>query len=363
MNPQKIRRQDLDVTARPDPPCVPEGGVVRSDISTPVGELTDRYLAALADGNFQQATDQAVEIESSLPPVGDLLSSLVDAARENRVPKVRVLRQQLRERYEDRRVVETAQRERASVWTGFSPSAATDTDRATVETFLERARQVGLRRFELFTAATPLQSLTIEQEQRRRLRTLAAQLAQREELLATAASDAMEVVNGTNLPAAVSVLRAEQTNEQVLAGKSGSVNVVVGNVGDGTASDVELDVTASELSATPETVEVGALDRMTKLESSVEVTASEPGTYSLTLDVTSANAGRSTATVTVTVSDVPLSIAAAYDEDGTNELETEEIQQAVADFDQGGPVPGLERTLNAEELRQLLVAWAYDQPI
>lgn len=344
-------------------PNVPEEGVLESR-DTRIGGQIDGYLSALGAGNFQNATETAVAIDSALPPTGDLLSELVSAVGQNYTPKVRLLRRQLRQGYDERAVAETARTERAGIWAEYGPVDPSDKALSQVGLFAERAKMISAQRLNLFLTATPLRSLQINQERRKRLRNVAAQLAQREQLLADAASDAMAVLTGTDLPAAISVLRAEQAGSEFPVEGTGRIELVVGNVGDGTASNVGMTVTADAASVTPQAVDVGELDGMTKVEIPLDVSVTEAGTYTVRVELTSGNAGVDSATASVEASETALSVGSAYDRNGSGHLNTREIQQAVADFEADEPVPGTEsQTLNAEALRGLLVAWAYDQPI
>lgn len=352
------RRLDADPTALASP-AVPSEGVVDAE-STAVGRTVRRYVDGLTAGDVEVATEAAVAVAQLDAPVGEVLTGLADAIERDRVLDARALRWQLRDRYRRRRPMERARLDQARLARRFDLASHPALGRLREEHGrLETARSAVLT-----DALTVFGGPSLSRERRRELRNDAARLAARESTYHDLGERAATTLEGADLPAAVSLLAARPVDERVVVGEESAIELAIGNVGDGTAAGVTATV-EGDLGVDDPTVEVGDLARTTVATATVPLDAAVVGgTYEFTVEVTSEQAGEDRAAFDVVASETPLSIAAAYDEDGDGRLDTREVQQAIADHNREESVPGFDdRPLTAEELRRLLVLWARDQPV
>lgn len=353
------RSLDRDPTAVP-PPAVPEAGVAGASERPAIQRAVRRYVRGLAEEDLPTATDAAVTLEDLSAPVGEVLTGLADAVESDRVLEARALRWRLRERYRRRRPFERARFERTLLARRFDLA-----DHPSMDRFRAADARIGPERSAFLTDALALfGGVSLSRERRRDLRNAAAQLAASEVTYHDLGASAMAAVEGADLPAAVSILAARPADDRVRVGEETALELVIGNVGDGESTGVTASV-EGDLGIDDPTVEFGSLGGPGFDTATVRVDAATlADTYEFTVDLGSDQAGGDDTVVELTATDAPLSVAAAYDEDGSGRLTTTEVQRAVADYNRDDPVPGFdEGPPTAEELRRLLVLWAHDQPV
>lgn len=324
----------------------------------------DRFVSALNQGDLPRATEAAVHIEESEAAPATLLQEYAIAVEQDDLPLVRTLADAISRRYDAREPAETAAVRRSA-----SARAATITDSDALETLvnhLQTGRVAYARRSSFLATAAVYPELDDRSSARRQeVVETTTTLADTEQAFATAAEAAAPVVADIDLPAEVTTLATQPESVTVLTGRTDTVSVTVGNIGDSAARDVALSVTTPDgLSVSPATQTLGDLDGGEQVAIDLAVTGKTSGDRTVAVTVTAGDTDAARTEVDVTVTETASSAVAVLDANDNGQLETDEVQRAIQLWLDDEPVPNTGGAkLTVEQLRQLIVYWATDQPI
>ncbi len=330
-----------------------------------VGPLFEAFDDALAERDLDRAREYALRIENAEPPHESLLGEIETALEAGQDDRARTLLHTASRRFAE----EEAAEERAFQRTLLAQATGEELTGADRRELTRHARQLAAasatRSSFLGTAGAFLRG----DEQPEADRAEVIRTVQRERVREATATEATQegiaVTEELTLPASLTVLSVRSPAPEFVIGQTKPLHVTVGNVGDEPAEDVALELSATDgLDIESETVDIGTLDGDVDERVEIGVTSDEPGEYSVSVSAASQTAGTDGGEFGFAVYEEAPTVAFALDESDTGIIDTEEIQQALWYYEHGEPVPNTnEHQLTTEDVRELIVMWANDQPV
>lgn len=305
-----------------------------------ISELHDELTTAVRDGDVGRAAKLQSKLGERSPPVGDLVDQFETAVEAGEVEKAKTLTRKISDRLEEKRVeqVETLQRSiHARDQPDISREKALD-----LQKYIKSMTGASINRAGFLTMASSLLSeLEQSDSSEGSAGTDAASSLRQSEQDVDRKKETADSASGTvTLPASVEFVNISSPDPTLSPGQSTTVGVQVTNVGDETARGIEVTVqTRAGLTLNGTTKSIDTLPGGQTATVEFEISARETGTYQVSFDAESGNAGTATRDVAIEVqtdtADLVTKLA------GENrQIEFQEVLEAISLYNQDQAVPG-----------------------
>lgn len=256
--------------------------------------------------SFQSAVERG-DVEAGLASlqqlqeasVESLLDQIQTALEEGRPDDAYTLMQELTDEYETRQ-----QKEAEVVAKAETARDSDEVPLSKVRRYSEYVGQIGemsLQRSELLMRVQLV--LEAEQEESSDVISTIEDIKNAEQTISSETESIEQEVNDEPLPPSISVLGVTMDQQAGDVGQPLTLTARIENIGEETATGVSLSVTTPEEISVETAPELGSIEPREVATEMIEVVADEPGNYSVSLDVTSDNAGRSAGTTGIMVTE------------------------------------------------------------
>lgn len=334
-------------------------------MQTKLPSLCDEFQTALLNQDLGEAAKTALAIHTKEPAPSALLADLEQTIHNDEFVTGQTILHALGRRYQsvtidERIAVSRAISAKNTLYPKLEPALW-------LNEFVAQHSKVALYRLRLFAVATVYLRVPEFRTPQYRRSTLAAikNLQQEEQQIHNLLKEATSAISSVSLPPQIALLRTTPAVPYLRPGEQTLIEVLIGNIGDKTATGVRIDLTVpDELSASLASQHTSEIDAQTNQNWKISVTGSQVGTYELEVALTSDNGGEEISKITIEVTENPKTLLAAIDRDDSGFIETDEVQRAIKYWltdtqlpELGGKIP------NREELRRLILLWANHQHI
>jgi uncharacterized repeat protein (TIGR01451 family) len=325
---------------------------------TSIPELHATAVEAVEAGDVRRALELQAVIAEADPTVEQLLDQFETAVEERAVSRARTLTQKLADQLADRRTRQTETLQR--VTHARNQPDISEEEARQIQEYVRSLTATSLRRGTFLTTAASLLD-RLESRSESEVSTgldTASQLRSSEETTAETETTVSETTADRTLPANVQLLSVSTPDLGLSVGQTAPVRLTVSNVGDETATGVAVTAAVdSGMSLDSATRQIGSLSGRETATVSFEVTASEPGSHTVSFDLSSASAGSGHREYTVRVRPSPTGpVESIAGENRT--VEFREVLVAISLYNQDDPVPGTDgATLTFQDVLRVIALY------
>jgi len=304
-----------------------------------ISELHDELADAVERGEVGRAADLQAELDDATPPVPDLVDEFETAVENGEVEKAKTLTRKISTRLSEKRV-EQVQTLKQAIQARDQPDVSTEQAR-NLQEYVRSITSLSLERNGFLTSSASMLSEfeQLSAAERQQSTETASRLKDAEQTTDDAQSSAEETAEEATLPPNVALVSASAPDLTLAVGQSTTVDVQFSNVGDETAEDIEVTVSSRAglaFNGTRKTVSEVPGGQSIRL--GFEVEADEPGTYTVSFHLSSANGGEDSRDVTIEVKASTTDPVETIAGDNRT-VEFQEVLEAISLYNQDKPVP------------------------
>jgi len=318
-------------------------------------QLHDELETAVERGEVGRAADLHADLQEASPPVSDLVDQFQTAVENEEVERAKTLTRRISTRLSEKRV-EQVQTLKQSIQARDQPDASVE-EAQKLQEYIRSITSLSLERHGFLMSSTSLLSEfeQLSETERQQGSEKASRLRDADQTTDESQTSAEAVTAEASLPPNVVLVSASAPELTLAAGQSSSVDVQLSNVGDEVAEDVDVTVSSSEgLAFNGTRKRVSEVQGGQSVEFGFEVTADEPGTYTVRFQLSSVNGGEDSRDVTLNVTSSPTNAVETIAGDNRT-VEFQEVLEAISLYNQGRPVQGTDgETLTFQDVLRVI---------
>ena len=322
-----------------------------TDYKTTVPTLYDGYTRNLRTGDIPKAVEMSLAMETQEPPISGLLADFESAVTNGEKQLAKTLLTRIQEAYDRQSEDEQAEVAKASV--AIERSDLTTEERRNLLTFVRDSSQMSLQRSNFYNQAV-IYLDTDDPSVANDTAAITVETRERETSFEQTRRETTEP--DTQSLAAAPTLFGADGPSQVTAGETFTASVRVGNVGGAPASDLSIDVGASNNAAPIErTISLDAIEPDDRQRAAVEIKTPEPDQTRVTFNLMQDGETLDSATETFTVIDQAVSVRTAITGSEDTSFDSVQLQRAISHWSADSEVPGTGgETVSTEKIQSFV---------
>lgn len=291
--------------------------------------------------------------------IQSLINELVDAIQSEDQDRAQNAASELKNAYKTRQQEEQKIIDKSSI--ARRDKSLSEQDQDILAGFLETASDIGMKRgaFMLEVAST-IASIEEGEDSADAFEGTADTLKNNENQIETEQQTAEKIVQKATIDPSAEILSATATETELELNESTTVEVVIANVGDESATNVTVEIDTTEgLSSNISTDTIGTLTSDQEKNKTYGVSADGGGNQRIDIVIDSDNAGKDVADIDITV---PIqSGLSRFDQNNTGQISFDDVTDAIDAYTNNEQIGGQEVEFN--EVIEVINAFNNETPV